>query len=186
MEAKKRLQNELSGSSIQNYLQPSKGIRDDIRRNGGTPKNHASVNVRYIKDLESKIKQNRLNKEKQQVEQQAQIEASSVAFRHEIKINTPGPQRKIKLGELPSYLIDRKREQLEEELRKREKTFEKKVETLESLRANLQELFNELRTFPIASDSRAVKLKRNEIEKKIKQVEDAIHLFDQTKVYVAI
>ena len=42
---------QLKGDSMSNLLNPSRGIRDDIERRGGKPKNHARENYQKIKSI---------------------------------------------------------------------------------------------------------------------------------------
>ncbi|ORZ36041.1 calmodulin-binding-domain-containing protein [Catenaria anguillulae PL171] len=45
-----------SSAAIHDALNPSRGIRDDIARRGGTPKNHAKENARQLKVMQEKMR----------------------------------------------------------------------------------------------------------------------------------
>ncbi|KAI8825081.1 calmodulin-binding-domain-containing protein [Fimicolochytrium jonesii] len=51
-EARKTHLRQMAGTAVSMLLQPSRGIRDDIERLGGTPKDHRKVNRQRLKDLE--------------------------------------------------------------------------------------------------------------------------------------
>jgi hypothetical protein len=62
---------------------------------------------------------------------------------------------------------------------------EEQEETLKVLEKNYETLTNEVRSLPVASDSRALKIRRAEIEFKLEELDKAIKLFKLPKVYVA-
>lgn len=49
MDARKIAQKQSSGNAVKSILCPTNGIRDEIRRKGGVPKNHARDNYMRIK-----------------------------------------------------------------------------------------------------------------------------------------
>ncbi|RKO89129.1 calmodulin-binding-domain-containing protein [Blyttiomyces helicus] len=63
MEARKTHLRHMAGSAVGDLLKPSRGLRDDIVRAGGTPKDHAKQNKLMLKDLQ---KANKAKKEDMQ------------------------------------------------------------------------------------------------------------------------
>ncbi|XJO70486.1 hypothetical protein BDV3_000155 [Batrachochytrium dendrobatidis] len=57
MEARKTHQRHMAGYAVGMLLHPSKGIRDDIVRAGGKPKDHMKENVRQLRSAEKTYKQ---------------------------------------------------------------------------------------------------------------------------------
>ncbi|KAJ3295352.1 hypothetical protein HK104_002769 [Borealophlyctis nickersoniae] len=51
MEARKTHQRHMAGTAVGMLLQPSRGLRDDIVRRGGTPKDHTRENVQRLREL---------------------------------------------------------------------------------------------------------------------------------------
>ncbi|KAJ3092036.1 hypothetical protein HK102_011384 [Quaeritorhiza haematococci] len=52
MEARKIKLRHMGGTAVSMLLAPSRGVRDDIVRRGGKPKDHSKENYKRIKDLE--------------------------------------------------------------------------------------------------------------------------------------
>jgi len=102
-------------------------------------------------------------------------------------------------GKVPKYLEDFKQEQHQKDEVKRLKEEQAKcpsgmrlmpeqerVETLRMLEVAREETFQGLNKLPIASNTQQVAKRRNEYEKKLNEIEDAIKTFSRPKVYVAI
>eukprot|EP00833_Pecoramyces_ruminatium_P003411 jgi/Orpsp1_1/1177443/evm.model.c7180000061463.1 len=60
MDARKIAQRQSSGNAVKSILCPTKGIRDEIRKKGGVPKNHAKENYMRIKLQEQAYKEKKM------------------------------------------------------------------------------------------------------------------------------
>ncbi|KAL7749093.1 hypothetical protein RI367_005498 [Sorochytrium milnesiophthora] len=119
-----------SSSRIHDALNPSRGIRDDISRRGGTPKNHARENAAKLRQMQSL---NKLKKEQDQAvpvssrvyepkksasaaaaaaasassSQSSLVRSSSATSLASVNAGQHVPERKTALGQVPN-LVDRK------------------------------------------------------------------------------
>lgn len=102
-------------------------------------------------------------------------------------------------GKVPHYLDDYKEQRRvveEEKTRKEEQANcpsgmrlmpeEERVVTLDHLEKSKVEVFNNINKLPIASNTRAVQLRRQDLETKLEEIENAVKIFSRPKVYVAI
>ena len=102
-------------------------------------------------------------------------------------------------GRVPQYIDEYKEQRRvvqEEKARKEEQANcpagmrlmpeDERVSTLESLEKSQTEVFNNINKLPIASNTRTVQLRRQELESKLTEIESAIKIFSRPKVYVAI
>lgn len=102
-------------------------------------------------------------------------------------------------GKVPQYLDDYKEQRRvvqEEKTRNEEQANcpsgmrlmpeEERVTTLNQLEKSKDEVFNNINKLPIASNTRTVQLRRQELENKLQEIENAISIFSRPKVYVAI
>jgi len=60
MDARKIAQKQSSGNAVKSILCPTNGIRDEIRKKGGIPKNHARDNYIRIKLREQAYKEKKM------------------------------------------------------------------------------------------------------------------------------
>lgn len=63
---------------------------------------------------------------------------------------------------------------------------EERVRTLDVLRKSLAEAQRRLNTLPLRIETPSQIRWKNELEAKVQEIEDAIKVFDRTKVYVAV
>ena len=63
---------------------------------------------------------------------------------------------------------------------------DERADTLAVLNRNLSAATLQLRALPVAADTPAVRRRRRDIETKLAEIEKAIDLFSQPKVYIAI
>ena len=102
-------------------------------------------------------------------------------------------------GKVPQYIDEYKEQRRvvqEEKARKEEQANcpagmrlmpeDERVSTLDHLEKSKTEVFNNINKLPIASNTRAVQLRRQELESKLTEIESAIKIFSRPKVYVAI
>ncbi|KAI8909193.1 calmodulin-binding-domain-containing protein [Gorgonomyces haynaldii] len=127
---------QMAGVQVGMLLKPSKGIRDDMQRQGKTPKNHMKDNYKHIKQLErdnktkiekenqppkpvfklkqfqdvkSKISISDIDKPMEPQKNFVQLNLLSIkSSKPASPVQTPKPQKKP--GEIPRYLIERKLE----------------------------------------------------------------------------
>lgn len=62
---------------------------------------------------------------------------------------------------------------------------EERLQTLESLKTNRAELLSALSKLPFVIDTPTLKRRQTDIETKIREIENAIGIFNRTTVYVA-
>eukprot|EP00842_Homolaphlyctis_polyrhiza_P001318 jgi/Hompol1/2187/HPOL_005881-RA len=109
----------MAGLAMSMLLKPSRGVRDDIVRAGGTPKDHMKENV---KQLRNQQKSNKQKKEQEAVPPPTPFKLKEFA-NVSPRISTRRPSKtspsatpvatsepKHKLGQIPKYLVDRKHE----------------------------------------------------------------------------
>eukprot|EP00002_Diphylleia_rotans_P040691 TRINITY_DN9716_c0_g2_i1.p1 TRINITY_DN9716_c0_g2~~TRINITY_DN9716_c0_g2_i1.p1 ORF type:complete len:286 (+),score=55.90 TRINITY_DN9716_c0_g2_i1:44-901(+) len=120
-------------------------------------------------------------------------------------IQTPPPTTNPKeinpnFGKTPDYIVQRQIAEASEALRKQEEARKRaecpagmrivpdaeKNETLAILRENQQNLLRELQTFPLQPTSFGQQQRRAHVEARLRDVEDAIKLYSQKKVFVAL
>ncbi|ORX52123.1 hypothetical protein BCR36DRAFT_411573 [Piromyces finnis] len=273
MDAHKIAQKQSSGSAVKSILCPTNGIRDEIRRKGGVPKNHAKENYMRIKlqeqaykekkmmeaipkpqpfklkqfsNVSSKISTRRTSPNESRItsgmttpknasaaakaaelnmmdELQERFNQLNLLKTHsndnyrnknfikENKIsiqkkiqqkNTPKKEtkelhRKTKIGTIPQYLINRKQKWQEEQRKIMEKEQQgyipedmmvlpetDRLETLEYLNKNKTIILDEIRKFPITSETLRIKTRKKELTDKIEEIDKAIEMFSQKRVLV--
>ncbi|KAJ3321462.1 hypothetical protein HDV06_004131 [Boothiomyces sp. JEL0866] len=137
MEARKEHKKQMSGIQVGMLLQPSKGIRDDLIRAGGKPKDHIKENVSNLRKLQRKIKEMQVVAPAAEPFKLSQFKNIPSRISNPTVVNTPqkSPSRNFirmnmdkvkstpptrspsvsstptsKKGEIPKYLIKRKLE----------------------------------------------------------------------------
>jgi len=271
MDARKIAQKQSSGNAVKSILCPTNGIRDEIRRKGGVPKNHARDNYMRIKLQEQaykekkmmesipkpqpfKLKQfsnvsskistrrtspnesritsgmtspknaaakaaevNMMNELQERFNQlnmlkthstdytkhknfikENKIKAQKKPSQKNITKNEPKElNRKTKLGEVPQYLVNRKQKWEKEKMKILEKEQQgyipedmmvlpekDRIDTLEYLNKNKKDILNEIRKFPITSETLRIKNRKKELTDKIEEIDKAIEMFSQKRVLV--
>ncbi|ORX76056.1 hypothetical protein BCR32DRAFT_271498 [Anaeromyces robustus] len=270
MDARKIAQKQSSGNAVKSILCPTNGIRDEIRKKGGVPKNHARENYIRIKlkeqaykekkmiesipkpqpfklkqfsNISSKISTRRTSPNESRITSGITTPKNSAAkaaelnmmdelqerfnqlnllknhsteysknknFIRENKINAqkkipqkntkkeiPELNRKTKIGEVPQYLINRKLKWKEEQrkiIEKEQQGYipddmmvlpeEDRLETLEYLNKNKKSILDEIRKFPITSETLRIKNRKKELTDKIEEIDKAIEMFSQKRVLV--
>ncbi|KAI8926123.1 calmodulin-binding-domain-containing protein [Entophlyctis helioformis] len=252
-EARRTHQRHMAGVAMGMLLHPSKGLRDDIARAGGTPKDHMKENRQMLRNMQKDNKHRKDEAAKQppppfKLKQFADVpprvstrsrtgsEASSEGTlssrpstaglseasrtsskpKNFIAINaakakkpsssisssktvtpTEDPKSRIKPGQIPKYLVDRKLQWARQE-EERIMALEKdkipagmallpdieRVRTLNGLRRQHQELLDELSRFPMIVELPSLKARRARIERDLTEVEQAIDTFSKPKVFV--
>jgi len=131
------------------------------------------------------IKENKINAQKKS--------AQKNMIKHEPKeLN-----RKTKLGEVPQYLVNRKQKWEKEKMKILEKEQQgyipedmmvlpekDRIDTLEYLNKNKKDILNEIRKFPITSETLRIKNRKKELTDKIEEIDKAIEMFSQKRVLV--
>jgi len=105
--------------------------------------------------------------------------------------------RKTKLGEVPQYLVNRKQKWEKEKMKILEKEQQgyipedmmvlpekDRIDTLEYLNKNKKDILNEIRKFPITSETLRIKNRKKELTDKIEEIDKAIEMFSQKRVLV--
>lgn len=260
MDARKIAQKQSSGNAVKSILCPTNGIRDEIRRKGGVPKNHARDNYMRIKlqeqayrekkmmesipkpqpfklkqfsNVSSKISTRRTSPNESRITSGIASPKNSAAkaaevnimnelqerfnqlnmlkthstdytkhknFIKENKINAQKKSaqknmikhepkelnRKTKLGEVPQYLVNRKQKWEKEKMKILEKEQQgyipedmmvlpekDRIDTLEYLNKNKKDILNEIRKFPITSETLRIKNRKKELTDKIEEIDKA-------------
>jgi len=102
-------------------------------------------------------------------------------------------------GKIPSYIkkYELEREKKNEEIKKREEaskypkgtkllTEEERLNTLNGLIRNKKELTNQLEKMPITTRTNSVRIKKEELIKKLEELEKAIDMFSRKQVFIKI
>jgi hypothetical protein len=123
----------------------------------------------------------------------------SVSALDEIKKRQAEEEQNYKKGEMPKYLVERKKQwQKEEEARKasqpdpdmpaghRLMPDDERQQTLYRIKQKHKELTDELSAMPIRNDTLRIRNKREELEQKLAKVEEAIKIFSRQKVFVKL
>lgn len=123
----------------------------------------------------------------------------SVSALEELKKHNEQEQRNYKRGEMPKYLVERKkqwqREAEDQRARKAEAEVpaghrlmadDERLETLEHVQLKRKALLDELSSMPIRNDTLRIRTKREELEQKLNKVEEAIKIFSRQKVFVKL
>ncbi|KAJ3363722.1 Enkurin domain-containing protein 1 [Allomyces javanicus] len=71
-----------SSSAIHDAMNPVRGIRDEITRKGGVPKNHFRENQRQLKALQEKVKQKKQSDELEAQQKKTRATGSADKFTH--------------------------------------------------------------------------------------------------------
>lgn len=112
-------------------------------------------------------------------------------------VSSKDRQEKSRIGKVPKYLEERKAHwELQAQERKRIEDEEKcpagmyllseneRLETLDSLKASLEDAATELHRVPLTSDTLRARKRREELEQRIEEIESAIGVFSKEKVYI--
>ncbi|KAI9204738.1 calmodulin-binding-domain-containing protein [Polychytrium aggregatum] len=107
------------------------------------------------------------------------------------------PDRKLRLGQVPKYLIERKMVWADQELQRLESLKKEEVpegmiqisdfqrtETLRHLQRRKQSLVAELNNLPVILETLRMKKKKQEIETELEETDHAIDTFSKPKVFV--
>ena len=102
-------------------------------------------------------------------------------------------------GRVPDYLQERKADwaALEEERRRQapdpdcprgmvRMSEEERLETLQVLRASKEECMAQLQRLPFVIETPSLRKKQNDLESKLREIENALSIFSRPKVYVAM
>lgn len=113
-------------------------------------------------------------------------------------VNCP-PQRNRNFGRIPRYLLERKEQwALEEEERRRNMpdpdcppgmmllAEDERLRTLDVLQKSLVQARQQMNALPLRIETPSQIRRKDALEAKLHEIEDAIKVFDRTKVYVPI
>ncbi|NWU69956.1 ENKD1 protein, partial [Pterocles burchelli] len=102
-------------------------------------------------------------------------------------------------GHVPQYLLERKelwRRQMEEQLRNLPDPSipaghammpeRQRLETLSNLKQSQEQLIKELVMLPVRTDTLSMQKRREELERKLSQIEEAIQIFSRPKVFIKL
>jgi hypothetical protein len=106
--------------------------------------------------------------------------------------------RHSSFGRIPKYLLERKEQWAQEEEERRQNApdpdcppgmvlleEEERLRTLQVLGTSLEEARLRMNRLPLRVETLSQIRRKNELERKLREIEDAIKVFDRTKVYVA-
>ncbi|GAB1599305.1 enkurin domain-containing protein 1-like [Argonauta hians] len=159
----------LNSASDQNHIEASRKNVDFIRRNGQAAKHH-----------------------------QQSRPASSLREENARK-KTEDEFTKYKIGVIPKYLKDRQAQWTKDEEERIANLPDptippghkmlpetERVETLELLQKNQNELLQMIQKLPLSNDSIRAQKKRQDLEKRLGEVDEAVKIFSRCKVFVKI
>ncbi|KXJ16482.1 enkurin domain-containing protein 1 [Exaiptasia diaphana] len=125
--------------------------------------------------------------------------APSALAMEELKLKKKDEQEKYKRGSVPKYLKQRQKQwKKEEEIRianTPDPTVpaghvlmprDERLQTLDALQKNQDELLVELRSLPVRADTLRVRTRKAELERKLSEIESAIKIFSRPKVFVKV
>lgn len=123
----------------------------------------------------------------------------SVSAIDELKKRQEDELRSYRKGEMPKYLVDRRRQwEKEDETRRsnepdpdmppghRLMPDDERRETLNRIQQKQRELLSELSAMPIRNDTVRIRTKRQELEQKLAKIEEALKIFSRQKVFVKL
>lgn len=123
----------------------------------------------------------------------------SVSALDDLRKQVEEEDKNYKRGEIPKYLLDRKKQWDKEDRERRAcrtdpdmppghrlMLDDERRQTLERIKQKQMELMSEISAMPICNDTLRVRKKREELELKLTKVEEAVKIFSRQKVFVKL
>ncbi|TPX65845.1 hypothetical protein SpCBS45565_g04888 [Spizellomyces sp. 'palustris'] len=207
MEARKTHLRHMAGAAVGMILKPSRGLRDDILRAGGKPKDHNKENRQRLKELEkaNKAKKEETSKPspppfklKKFEDVSSKLQTRRTSSVETLVSETPESSRPSTAN---SSKADRKLEWARKEQERlngleEENLFERippgmilvpeyeRLDTLQALEQKQNELLEALSKFPVIIETVSMKKRKALIEAQLKEVETAKEHFSRKTVYI--
>ncbi|KUF97323.1 GPI inositol-deacylase [Phytophthora nicotianae] len=204
-----------ASDAIAAIMHPDEGFREKQQRRGVRPKDFERENKLRVKKLQQENRERRRREEAQQQQdfkltRFKSTKKESVDFVNanawevikkappvHIEEQAPRPVNP-NYGRIPRYLLERKEQWAQEEEERRKNAPDpdcppgmvlldegERVRTLNVLRKSLTEAQLRMNSLPLRIETFNQIRRKNELETKLQEIEDAIKVFDRAKVYVA-
>ncbi|XP_068706054.1 enkurin domain-containing protein 1-like [Montipora foliosa] len=123
----------------------------------------------------------------------------AVLAAEQLEVKKQESEKRYRRGKVPKYLKIRQEQWKQEEATRIANTpdpsippghnlmpTDERLQTLDSLRKNHEELVVQLNALPVRVDTLRVKTRKSELERKLVEIEDAIKIFSRPKVFVKV
>ncbi|RLN70555.1 hypothetical protein BBJ28_00017143 [Nothophytophthora sp. Chile5] len=185
-----------ASDAIAAILHPHEGYREKLQRKGVTPKDFERENKLRVKKLQAENRERRRRERVDYVNANAWEVIKAPSTRSNQGEEARPPRRDY--GRIPRYLLDRKEQWAREEEERRLNApdpdcppgmvlldEDERIRTLRVLHKSLGEAQLRMNALPLSIETMMQVRRKNALETKLQEIEDAIKVFDRAKVYVA-